>query len=638
MKIESTRDIPSSTGAKVGAAALNLLTGDFVGLIADAASITANVLAKTKAVPEIQLDPNQLLKNLCLPEETVTLLKPALKGLGYTIESDEEKIEDPFTGEKRPITIIKNRSWYGWCAHIDKSILDDDDPKNTTPMTALMYIFREVFSRSDRLFLFSTDLDRPELTFDYMIEDALKNKDIDTRFIAWRHITRLQSLAQKDPIQFVKKVKRVFLLEKSQLALKDPDNEQKKPNVKSKAEDQTNYVSEQEKSMSAVRELDPKHIGKIVEIMAEEARVSQDGPEDYFQNLVRNTTLTPKFKDQRQHGWSSNPYNNGRALVDWALAKGGNPADPKFTTLGSFLQVLLPTLGVEDSRWITTFIVAYRLYRDNVLIEDLATNYGIPLGVKAGKGESVDFGPDIDWQGPQEEVELQGWFTPEPDYQDVGFLMNAIRRASSVCRIEFDESKRTGTGVLIGKRHVLTNYHVLRDETEPDDALKTNAQNAILRFGKTTEASGQEAEGREFRLVADQPVLKASPVNQLDYVLLQVEDSIQYVQEGKDKEIEPAPFTLDLPYEKMELHILQHPGGESMKLAQSGDGVVKVLEGRGLVQYATRALGGSSGSPCFRDNWDVIALHHAQRSKRVGTIREGIIFRAIHEEIKECLK
>jgi V8-like Glu-specific endopeptidase len=111
-----------------------------------------------------------------------------------------------------------------------------------------------------------------------------------------------------------------------------------------------------------------------------------------------------------------------------------------------------------------------------------------------------------------------------------------------------------------------------------------------------------------------------------------VDDSIRGA-----KEIKPAPFTTQMPYKRMGLNILQHPEGETMKLALSSNGVVEVFPERGLVQYTTRAEGGSSGAPCFTNDWQVIALHHAERSKAFGVVREGIIFEAIHKEIAAFL-
>ena len=47
-----------------------------------------------------------------------------------------------------------------------------------------------------------------------------------------------------------------------------------------------------------------------------------------------------------------------------------------------------------------------------------------------------EIGPDIDWRGSTEEIQLQSFLKLQPDWYDIGFLKRAIERAASVCRIE----------------------------------------------------------------------------------------------------------------------------------------------------------------------------------------------------------
>jgi len=77
--------------------------------------------------------------------------------------------------------------------------------------------------------------------------------------------------------------------------------------------------------------------------------------------------------------------------------------------------------------------------------------------------------------------------------------------------------------------------------------------------------------------------------------------------------------------------------GQSMKLAISSKGVTHVNEGGGLMQYVTAAAQGSIGAPCFDDDWNVVALHHAQRSRPFGRIGEGILSNRILEGIRNLL-
>ncbi len=243
----------------------------------------------------------------------------------------------------------------------------------------------------------------------------------------------------------------------------------------------------------------------------------------------------------------------------------------------------------------------------------------------------ADIGPAIDWKGPTNELELQSWFKPEPDFWDVGFLKRAIEQTSSVCRIEIPSQRIQATGVLIADKLVLTNYHVFKPDEEAD--IQTLAFNAILRFGCISSDLGSEIQGQLFKLDRQKPILHYSRTDKLDYILLQVENDIR---EAKD--IKPARWDAsNLPTKGMGINLLQHPEGNSMKISISQDGITGVYGESGLIQYVNKTSLGSSGSPCFDEDWKVVALHHAQRAKTFGNIREGILLSSIYQEIKSFL-
>ena len=57
------------------------------------------------------------------------------------------------------------------------------------------------------------------------------------------------------------------------------------------------------------------------------------------------------------------------------------------------------------------------------------------------------------------------------------------------------------------------------------------------------------------------------------------------------------------------LNIIQHPNGEPKQLALRENKLVDVLEQ--FLHYKTDTAPGSSGSPVFNDQWEVVALHHS---------------------------
>jgi V8-like Glu-specific endopeptidase len=212
---------------------------------------------------------------------------------------------------------------------------------------------------------------------------------------------------------------------------------------------------------------------------------------------------------------------------------------------------------------------------------------------------------------------------------DGGFLMRATDRARSVCQVRVPE-KQKGTGFLIGPNLLLTNYHVLESTSIPGDKKEENAPHVELCFGFTSTADGGESEGEVFKLAAENPIVESSNDQELDFVLLRVENKIK-TAEG----IKPLTYKPNAPADKS-LNIIQHPNGGPLMFAFSSNGVTGTYED-GKIQYTNKAAGGSSGSPCFNDKWDLVALHHAERSTWKGVRREGIQFSYIYQRIRNYL-
>jgi len=369
----------------------------------------------------------------------------------------------------------------------------------------------------------------------------------------------------------------------------------------------------------------------IVDILTTHAAnpLESDTPQVFFGKLILSSNLPHPWMASIAGKWTGDAEWNALRLVEWAILKKVNPQDQRLTTIGAILYALLrQELPPDEARTVVAIMVGYGLILDDKLLDDIRLRYRVPVVPSTRAAIGIDYGPDFEWRGPQSELELQGFFSPPIPWQDVGFLRRAIERASSVCRIEIGE--RRGTGFLVAPTLVLTNYHVLKLFVEDD--IEVNARNILLRFGCFTSSKGDASEGQAFKLAPD-GIVAQSRVEELDFVLLKVESGIMSVDA-----IQPAPLDPSLPARKSALNILHHPGGDTMKLSTSGNGITDVLEDRGYVQYATPAVEGSSGSPCFNDTWKVVALHHAQRSRTWGSIREGILMHSIQKRIGPYLQ
>lgn len=393
--------------------------------------------------------------------------------------------------------------------------------------------------------------------------------------------------------------------------------------------------------MAIHMELQHKNI--IVGVLADLATNGIISPFQFFRSLLQQTTLPPAMKQQLANVGANAADFDARSLVEYGLSHDINPVDQSYTTLGSILRVIIESdaYGLETRRQLAIIVVSYRLYQDDEALRDLMNRFKIPRPAEgatkvsagaslslplAGPEGATEVGPDINWRGTSSpDLALQSWSWSEPDYLDVGFLMSATKCAAAVCRVELPSLKRTGTGFLIGSDLLLTNYHVLK--LEPGEDMQANAADVTLRFGFITTATGANAVGQPFKLVPD-PIISSSPVNALDYVLVQVEGGVKNAEGVKPLTSIASPLSAD-----KSLNIIQHPGGETLKIALSSNGVDGVYKESGLIQYLARAAGGSSGSPCFNDRWELVAIHHAERAKIFGSIREGILFDSIRENI-----
>lgn len=185
---------------------------------------------------------------------------------------------------------------------------------------------------------------------------------------------------------------------------------------------------------------------------------------------------------------------------------------------------------------------------------------------------------------------------------------DAISR--QVSRIEADNAP-LGTGFLVGSGLVLTNWHVI------DEARKRGALARLgCRFDFNRLADGGVEAGTLVPVTGvldERPCspaeLTATPdvpppeADELDYALLELSEATKtrgFVA------LKPAPpIAKDDP-----LIIVQHPQGDSLKFALDTAAVTGFVHQDLRLRYHTNTLPGSSGSPCFSMELDLVALHH----------------------------
>lgn len=218
---------------------------------------------------------------------------------------------------------------------------------------------------------------------------------------------------------------------------------------------------------------------------------------------------------------------------------------------------------------------------------------------------------------------------------------------NQVCLIKLkkDENSKSipnGTGFLIGDDLVLTNWHVVEPFIDTDGKPKAIKSDSIsAHFGFFAELdTNQEQDGIKYSLDQSSWLVAHSPKEELDYALLRLEKKAaaeaaggfkNQTQEAKRGHI--AMLDEISVREQMPLFIIQHPGGRPMGIAV--DRVSKIEKEKNRIQYVTNTDRGSSGSPCFDANWNLVALHHAGGLQRLtGEVNQGIPVDKIFASLK----
>jgi hypothetical protein len=226
---------------------------------------------------------------------------------------------------------------------------------------------------------------------------------------------------------------------------------------------------------------------------------------------------------------------------------------------------------------------------------------------------------------------------------------------SQVCRVE--TPSEYGTGFLLGPDALITNHHVLVDVIEGKHA----PEEVTFRFDYKILADGSTLNpGTIFRLPASEWLLhwSASMPSQssgdsspaLDYALVRVTGSpgSQPINPGVKGQSgsglmpprgwieipDPAPtLAIDDP-----IFIVEHPEAEPLKLALETKSFVGLFENDTRMRHRTNTGKGSSGSPCFDDSWNLVALHRGGDLGPVAEWNEAIPFPAITTRLRESGK
>jgi hypothetical protein len=293
-----------------------------------------------------------------------------------------------------------------------------------------------------------------------------------------------------------------------------------------------------------------------------------------------------------------------------------------YKALGAVLDQALAegNLGVEDGRALAALLVRYKLVNfSEARISEPLQNL---LQFVPRLPERVDGALEAALRQASDLMNR---------YLDAQWLSDGARVTQAVCQIT--TPKEFGTGFLIGPDLVLTNNHVMRNEV-----VAWQGGNHGVPADVTVIFGYRTAQGKT-HVLAEDWLVASSPIDGLDFALLRLQDAASEddLPSGAPRGyIEPTPGAIKVGDP---LFIIQHPrfGGagrdpDPLRVVLSYNSVQDITRER--IRHLTNTEGGSSGSPCFNENWKPVALH-SRRDPEVNnpaTYNLGIPFATIVEQ------
>lgn len=182
----------------------------------------------------------------------------------------------------------------------------------------------------------------------------------------------------------------------------------------------------------------------------------------------------------------------------------------------------------------------------------------------------------------------------------LSFFDCGLRAARSVGRVveapHRQPPRPVGTGCLVTDRLLLTNNHVCQTEEQ--------AAGMAVQFNYEYDEDGRERPYDEWRLAPGE-FFATDPV--LDFTLVAVADRDGAVPGAGFGHIPLIGRTGKAVIGEV-LNVIHHPAGQRKRVSIRFNRMV--AEDDLWVRYESDTREGSSGSPVFNDQWEMIALHH----------------------------
>jgi len=193
----------------------------------------------------------------------------------------------------------------------------------------------------------------------------------------------------------------------------------------------------------------------------------------------------------------------------------------------------------------------------------------------------------------------------------VSFLLKGARVQESVCKIT---TNGPATGFLIAKDILMTNHHVF------PDAKSVEGVNAIFGYNASKKTSNS------LKTVPIKEFIFADP--KLDFALVTIAEQIPSFISLPSISLNYAPG--------QHANIIGHPNGKAKMVSLRRNEITEIYTN--TIEYTSDTEPGSSGSPVFDNDWELIALHSSagkQDSNGNWISNEGVRIDAIVAHIKK---
>lgn len=199
------------------------------------------------------------------------------------------------------------------------------------------------------------------------------------------------------------------------------------------------------------------------------------------------------------------------------------------------------------------------------------------------------------------------------DIVDVTFMKIGLEVSKTVCRLNYGRGTGFGTGFLVSPRLLMTNFHVLKD--------KASAANTVAEFNYEND---QNMHLEKIVSLSLRPDLFFLPCEELDFAIVAINEPERVASFGYNKLFGEEGKAVIGEH----VNIIQHPNGQPKALCVSNNQLVDVFDN--YLHYVTDTLPGSSGSPVYNNQWELIALHHTgvarRNSKNEALLTDGSVW------------